>query len=205
MSLTLILIVATTLISFLAFNNQKIKYDLIFHPPSILQRHQYYRMVSSGLIHADFNHLLFNMFTLYFFGTAWENFYVNSLEINEGFYLILYFVAMIVANIPSLLKHRSDNRYFSLGASGAVSAVVFSMILISPWSTLYVFFLPMPAIVFAVLYVGYSIYMDKKGGDNINHGAHLWGTAAGIIITLLLKPAIGGFFIESLMRPQFEI
>lgn len=205
MSLTLILIVATTLISFLAFNNQKIKYDLIFHPPSILQRHQYYRMVSSGLIHADFNHLLFNMFTLYFFGTAWENFYVNSLEINEGFYLILYFVAMIVANIPSLLKHRSDNRYFSLGASGAVSAVVFSMILISPWSTLYVFFLPMPAIVFAVLYVGYSIYMDKKGGDNINHGAHLWGAAAGIIITLLLKPAIGGFFIESLMRPQFEI
>ena len=205
MSLTLILIVATTLISFLAFNNQKIKYDLIFHPPSILQRHQYYRMVSSGLIHADFNHLLFNMFTLYFFGTAWENFYVNSLEINKGFYLILYFVAMIVANIPSLLKHRSDNRYFSLGASGAVSAVVFSMILISPWSTLYVFFLPMPAIVFAVLYVGYSIYMDKKGGDNINHGAHLWGAAAGIIITLLLKPAIGGFFIESLMRPQFEI
>lgn len=204
MSLTLILVIATALLSFLAFNNQKLKYDLIFHPPAILKHHQYYRMVSSGLIHADFNHLLFNMFTLYFFGTAWENFYVEALQFNKGLYLVLYFVSMIVANIPSLLKHRNDGRYFSLGASGAVSAVVFSMILISPWSTLYVFFLPMPAIVFAVLYLGYSIYMDKKGGDNINHGAHLWGAVSGIVITLLIQPKIAGFFLERLMQPQFN-
>jgi membrane associated rhomboid family serine protease len=90
-----------------------------------------------------------------------------------------------------------------LGASGAVTAVLFSFILLAPWQTLYVFFLPVPAIIFAALYVGYSIYMDRKGGDNVNHSAHLWGAVWGIAFTLLMDPNVLPHFLDQLMKPSF--
>jgi membrane associated rhomboid family serine protease len=203
MTLTIAIIVVTALLSFAAFSNEKMMNDMIFHPPSVLKG-QYYRFITSGLIHADIGHLAFNMFTLYFFGKYWEQIFIDEIGIPKYMYLVMYFGAMIVADIPSLIRHGKDYYYRSLGASGAVSAIVFSMILLMPWSTLYVFFLPLPAIVYGVLYLGYSIYMDRKGGDHINHGAHLWGAIFGIVFTIILKPAIVPFFIDQLQHPQFN-
>jgi|SRR6476469_3145769 len=203
MSLTIILIALTAIISFSAFNNEKLMNDMIFHPPSVVKG-QWYRFITSGLIHADINHLVFNMITLYFFGRSWEAIFVEQLGTPKYMYLIMYFGAMIVADMPSLVRHSRDYYYRSLGASGAVSAIVFSMILVMPWSTLYIFFLPLPAIVYGVLYLVYSIYMDKKGGDRINHGAHLWGAIFGIVFTVVLKPAIIPFFWEQLQQPHFN-
>jgi membrane associated rhomboid family serine protease len=108
---------------------------------------------------------------------------------------------LVVSILPTYLKHQKDPNYRSLGASGAVSAVLFAFILINPWARIGVFFIPMPAIVFAVLYIGYSIWMDKRGGDNINHGAHLAGAAFGVLFMLALEPRVLAHFLQVLLRP----
>ena len=200
-TITIAIIIITAIISFTAFNNEKITNDLIFWPPMIKEKHQYYRFITSGFIHADIAHLAFNMITLYFFGRAMEMFFIA--KIGKIGFLLFYIVGIIVSEIPSYIKHRNNYQYRSLGASGAVTAVLFSFILLAPWQTLYVFFLPVPAIIFAALYVGYSIYMDRKGGDNVNHSAHLWGAVWGIAFTLLMDPNVFPHFLDQLMKPSF--
>ena len=111
--------------------------------------------------------------------------------------------ALIVSQIPSYIKNRNNYHYRSLGASGAVSAIVFSMILLMPWSTLYVFVLPVPAIIYAVMYLSYTFYMSRKGGDSINHDAHLWGAIFGIIFSVILKPEVVSIFLEAITHPHF--
>ncbi len=202
---TLLIIVITCLISFLSFSNNKLMSDLIFYPPAITNNNQWYRFISSGFIHADIQHLAFNMFTLYFFGKSWEFAYVGEFGVAEQWYLIMYLGALIVSQIPSYLKNKNNYHYSSLGASGAVSAVVFSMILLMPWSTLYVFVLPVPAIIYAILYLGYTIYMSKKGGDNVNHNAHLWGAIFGIVFSIVLRPEVIGIFLRSMLHPHFNL
>jgi membrane associated rhomboid family serine protease len=201
-TITVIIIIITVIISFTAFSSEKIINDLIFWPPMIKEKHQYYRFITSGLIHADIPHLAFNMITLYFFGRLVEE-YLFIPKIGKTGYLLFYIAGIIVSEIPSYIRHRNNYSYRSLGASGAVTAVLFSFILLAPWQTIYVFFLPVPAIIFAALYVGYSIYMDRKGGDNVNHSAHLWGAAWGVVFTLFMEPAIINRFIEQLMNPSF--
>ena len=200
-TITIAIIIITAIISFTAFNNEKITNDLIFWPPMIKEKHQYYRFITSGFIHADIAHLAFNMITLYFFGRAMEVFFIA--KIGKVGFLLFYIAGIIVSEIPSYIKHRNNYQYRSLGASGAVTAVLFSFILLAPWQTLYVFFLPVPAIIFAALYVGYSIYMDRKGGDNVNHSAHLWGAVWGIAFTLLMDPNVLPHFLDQLMKPSF--
>ena len=199
--ITLLLIAATALVSWLAFNNARWMERLILWPPAIQRRHQYDRLVTHGFIHADFQHLLFNMITLYFFGRLIERFF--SAYIGEVGFLLFYLSALVVAILPTYLSHRNDAGYRSLGASGAVSAVLFAFILLQPWSMIYVFFLPLPAIVYGVLYVGYSIWMDRQGRDNVNHSAHLWGAAYGVLFTLLLEPRVGPAFVQALFAPSF--
>jgi membrane associated rhomboid family serine protease len=199
--ITLLLIAVTVLVSWLAFNNARLLERLILWPPAIQRRHQYDRLVTHGFIHADFQHLLFNMITLYFFGRMIER--VFSAYIGETGFLLFYLSALVVAILPTYLTHRNDAGYRSLGASGAVSAVLFAFILLQPWSMIYVFFLPLPAIVYGVLYVGYSIWMDRQGRDNINHSAHLWGAAYGVLFTLLLEPRVGPAFLQALFAPSF--
>jgi membrane associated rhomboid family serine protease len=199
--ITLLLIAVTVLVSWLAFNNARLMERLILWPPAIQRRHQYDRLVTHGFIHADFQHLLFNMITLYFFGRMIER--VFSAYIGETGFLLFYLSALVVAILPTYLTHRNDAGYRSLGASGAVSAVLFAFILLQPWSMIYVFFLPLPAIVYGVLYVGYSIWMDRQGRDNINHSAHLWGAAYGVLFTLLLEPRVGPAFLQALFAPSF--
>jgi membrane associated rhomboid family serine protease len=197
--LTLAIIAVTCIVSFLAFNRPKLMDDLILWPPAILRHREYHRLVTYGLVHADVGHLLFNMMTLYFFGRAIESFYTAKLG-TLGF-LLFYLGGLVVSILPTYLKNRKNTNYHSLGASGAVSAVLFAFVLFAPWSRIIVFVLPMPAILYAVLYVGYSIYMDRTGRDNINHSAHLWGAAYGVIFTVLIAPWVFTQFLAELLHP----
>jgi membrane associated rhomboid family serine protease len=202
-TITLSIIVLTCLISATAFNNSKILDDLIFWPPAISVRHQYYRFVTCGLIHADIMHLAFNMFTLYSFGRVMEAYYMGVLGLPHYFYLLLYIGGLIAANIPTYIKRRDDYNYRSLGASGAVCAVMFSFILLRPWERLYLIVLPVPAIIFAVLFLVYSVYMSRKGGDNVNHDAHFWGALFGVVFTIALRPSVVSTFLNELSHPRW--
>jgi membrane associated rhomboid family serine protease len=141
------------------------------------------------------------MITLYFFGRHVERMFAPYLGV-FGFALF-YLSAVLVAILPTYLRHRHDASYRSLGASGAVSAVLFAFILVQPWALIFVFFLPVPAIVYAVLYIGYSIWMDRQGGDNVNHSAHLWGAGYGLLFTVMMEPRVVDVFLARLMSPSF--
>ena len=201
MSLTILIVAVTVLVSRLAFNNPRLADRLVLWPPAIDRQHQYDRLITHGFIHADFQHLLFNMITLYFFGRAVEGWFVPY--IGQVGFVLFYLSAILVAILPTYLRHRHDSRYRSLGASGAVSAVLFTFILVQPWSLIIVFVIPVPAIVYGVLYVGYSIWMDRHGHDNVNHSAHLWGAGYGILFTLMMEPRVGYAFLGQLLRPSF--
>jgi membrane associated rhomboid family serine protease len=177
---------------------------LIFWPPAISMRHQYYRFLTCGFIHADLMHLALNMFTLYFFGRGLENYYMGRLGLQDYYFTILYLSAMVIANIPSYLKQHDNYNYRSLGASGAVCAVLFAFILISPWETLRLYAaLPIPAILYAALFLGYTIYMSRRGGDNVNHDAHLWGAIYGVVFTIVARPSVVSSFLNELAHPRF--
>jgi membrane associated rhomboid family serine protease len=203
MPVTLIIIAITCIVSFAGFSNPRLIDRLILWPPAVTRGKEYWRLASCGLIHADGQHLLFNMITLYFFGGLIERFYAPYIG-GVGFALF-YVAGLVVSSLPSYLNHRNDAGYRSLGASGAVSAVLFAFILLQPWATIYVFFLPVPAIIYAVVYLGYTIYMDRRNTDRINHSAHLWGAVYGMLLTILIEPRVLGVFFQSLMQPHFRI
>jgi len=198
---TLLIIIVTTLISVLCFSNQKLLQSLIFSTLTI-KKGQIYRFVSHGFVHANPGHLFMNMFTLYFFGRAIEHYY--RLHLGSWGFIVFYLLAIVIAIIPSYIANRKNLHYASLGASGAVSAVLFAFVLMAPWSKLYLFAaLPIPAIVFAIAYVAYTLYAQKQNRGKINHSAHLWGAAFGIIATLAINPHLGIRFIQMLLNPTF--
>jgi membrane associated rhomboid family serine protease len=197
---TLALIALTGLASWLAWQNPKLMGRLILWPPAVA-RGEWHRLLSYGFVHADGQHLLFNMITLYFFGGLIERAYADYLG-PVGF-VGFYLSALLVSILPTYLKHRSDPAYRSLGASGAVSAVLFAFILISPWSLIFVFVIPVPAIIYALLYVGYSVWAERRGQDNVNHSAHLWGAGYGVLFSLIMEPRILGLFLSRLTNPSF--
>ena len=147
------------------------------------------------------------MFTLFFFGSFLER-YFKGYDLGGNLsYLALYFLGLIVSDIPSYIKHKNNYNYRSLGASGAVAAVVFATIVFSPWSSIYIYgAIKISAAVYAVLYIIYCVYMGKKSGDNINHDAHLWGSLFGLVFTLVLiaalQPALFTGIIEQLSYPS---
>ncbi|MDQ3618266.1 MAG: rhomboid family intramembrane serine protease [Pseudomonadota bacterium] len=198
--LTFILIAVTALVSWQAFDKPRLIERLILWPPAIDRKHQYDRLLTHGFIHADWQHLIFNMITLFFFGRVVEGVFAQLMG-PLGF-LFFYLSAIVVAILPTYLRHRHDPNYRSLGASGAVSAVLFAYILLAPWSLIFVFFLPVPAILYAVFYVGYSYWMDRQGGDNINHSAHLSGAVYGVLFMLLMEPRVGAGFLQKLLSPS---
>ncbi|TCM65183.1 membrane associated rhomboid family serine protease [Acinetobacter calcoaceticus] len=197
---TVTIIIITIIVSMMAFNSPQLKARLIFWPPA-MRRGQFDRFITHGFIHADGAHLLFNMITLFFFGSIIESFY-RQYFFDLGF-VLFYLGGLIFAILPSYLQHRNNAHWASLGASGAVSAVLFAYILFQPWKMIFVFFIPIPAIIFAVLYVAYSIWAGKRNSDNINHSAHLWGAAYGIIVTLLIEPRLIANFLQQLIHPPF--
>ncbi|HEU4773383.1 MAG TPA: rhomboid family intramembrane serine protease [Lysobacter sp.] len=199
--ITLVLIAVTVLVSWQAFDKPRLIDRLILWPPAIEKNRQYDRLLTHGFIHADWQHLLFNMITLFFFGRYAEQL-VTSMIGPAGFALF-YLSAIVIAILPTYLRHRGDRNYRSLGASGAVSAVLFAFILVKPWSLIFVFFLPVPAIVYGVFFVGYSYWMDRNGRDNTNHSAHLSGAIYGVLFILLMEPQIAGHFLQQLLNPSF--
>jgi len=198
-SLTLVIVAVTVLVSWRAFNDRALLERMILWPPAVERRKQYDRLLGYGFVHADWMHLLFNMITLWSFGTAVER--VFSELITPVGYLLFYLSAIVVSILPTYISHRRDPNYRSLGASGGVSAVLFAFILFDPWSKLIIFPIPVPipAFVFAILYVAYSIWMDRRSSDNVNHSAHLWGAAYGLLFTVLLEPRILGHFTQTLL------
>ena len=141
------------------------------------------------------------MITLYFFGREVERLFMPYIG-SIGF-VLFYVSAIVVAMLPTYLRHRHDPQYRSLGASGAVSAVLFVFILAAPWSLIFVFVLPVPAILYAVVYVGYSAWADRNAHDNINHSAHLAGAAYGVLFTVAMEPGVLASFLSRLLSPSF--
>lgn len=194
MLVTLIIIGVTVAVSVIAWGNPRLQQQLILWPPAVKRKKEYWRLLSYGLIHADGMHLFFNMFTMFFFGRNME--IVLGRLIGPLGLPLLYLGGLVVSILPSYLKHQDDPNYRSLGASGAVSAVLFAFILVAPGSTLAFFFIPMPAIVFGVIYLAYTWYMDRQSQDNINHSAHLWGAGFGVLFMALLEPRLIGDFLR---------
>lgn len=178
------ILVLTVAISLLGmFQVPDIINKFLFRPYFFLRQRQYDTMVMSGFIHADMNHLLFNMITFYFFAFPMERY------LGTGRFVLLYFFGLVISHTCTWWKERNNPGYASLGASGAISAVLFAYIVYFPTSMLYLFFaLPIPAIVFAVAYVWYSMWASKNARDNINHDAHLCGALSGIAFVAATDP-----------------
>lgn len=195
-SITLVIVIITGLVSLQAFNNPRLMDDLIFYPPAITRRHQWYRFFTCGLIHADAAHLIFNMISLYMFGRFVESAFVAIFHgAGKAFYLAMYVLALLVSLIPTFLKNKNNVNYRSLGASGAVSAVVFAGLLIAPYLEVGFFFLPpiIPGFVFGPLYLIISAAIDRRGGGKINHSAHFWGALFGLSYVLVVGKLLGNY------------
>ena len=199
--LTILIIGITVVVSLLAFNNREVFDKLKFNAYYIHHRKEWYRIVSYGLIHADWTHLLVNMFVLYSFGDIVEQFFKVYFETKAYlFYILLYIGGIGFSTLFDFGKYKNDIYYNAVGASGAVSAMVFSSIILYPAGKIFLFFIPIgiPAPIFGVLYLIYSAYMAKRGRDNIGHSAHFWGAIFGIAFTIALKPALAIMFFEQL-------
>ncbi len=203
MNITIILVIMTGIISFQAFNNSAIKGKLLFYPVSISNNGEWYRFLTSGFIHADWQHLIINMIVLYQFGEVVEYMFSGMFGEMMGriAYVILYLSSIIIASIPSYFKHQHNPAYAALGASGATSALVFAYIIFNPWG--WFLFPPLPAVLFGVAYLWYSSYMEKRGMDNIGHNVHFWGAIYGFVFTIItiiaLQPNMLQVFMNRLL------
>lgn len=156
----------------------------ILYPYQTIREQKYYQLITSGFLHADLNHLLFNMFTFFFFAFNLERI-IGSLD-----FAIIYFLSMLAGNLFTLYKQKDNYQYASLGASGAISGVLFSYILINPSASILIFPIPfpIPSWLFGIIYLGWTYYSSKRNYDNTNHYAHLFGALCGILLTILLTP-----------------
>ncbi len=201
--MTLAIIIITSIVSIYAFNNGTWFRKLLLNPYQLVHRKEYWRIVTHGFIHADWIHLLVNMFVLYSFGIFTEKAfaqlasygYIRHPQLN---YLVLYFGGILVSAIPSVIKHRDHPWYNSVGASGAVSSVIFITIFFQPKNLIFFYFIPVPAILFGVLYLIYSQYMSRKSEQHVNHDAHFYGAVFGFIYPLLIHPPLIQIFLSQI-------
>ena len=190
MLITYLIIAVTAIVSIYGFSNGEIFNKFKFNPYMVSKRGEYVRIFTHALLHADWMHLIVNMFVLYMFGGVVESVFKELIP-GAGFsYLLFYILSIPAASIPALIKRRNDHSYNSVGASGAVAAVLFASILIHPEGSVAFFFIPIPIPnpIFAVLYLAYSYFMDKRSKDNIAHDAHFAGAVFGFIVPGLLYP-----------------
>ncbi len=188
-TVTTAILAITCIVSFVSFSNQKLLDDLIFYPPAITHHNQWYRFITCGFIHADFMHLAFNMYSFYMFGNAIEN---ACIEIYGRYgatvYLFLYISSLFFCLLPTYFNNKENYNYRSLGASGAVSAIVFAFIFLAPIQGIGLIIIPgltAPAFIFGFIYLGVSAYLAKKGSGNINHSAHFWGAVYGVAFLIV--------------------
>ena len=200
-TITIVIIIVTCIVSFISFSNSDLENKLIFYPPAVSQNNEWYRFFSCGLIHKDIPHLLFNMYALYLFGQGQGesgvefDFMLIFKDLGKLMYLLLYVAALGVCLIPTYNSHKNNSQYRSLGASGAVSAVVFAYILFNPMQGVGLIFLPIfiPGFLFGIIYLLISYWLSKKGGSNINHSAHIWGALFGIVFVLIACRLFGDY------------
>ncbi|MFD3408100.1 rhomboid family intramembrane serine protease [Aquirufa sp. HETE-83D] len=198
---SILLIALTIIISLVAWQKPDLMGKMLMNPYRIQHRNEYWRFVSSGFIHADFTHLFFNLFSFFFFGVQLERIF-NQLfpTFASELYILFYVLAIVAADFPTFNKHKNNPNYNSLGASGAVSAVIFAGILFFPLEPIYLFgVLKIPGIIYAGLFTWYSIEMDKRSRDFVNHSAHLYGGLFGIMAMTLLYPKVWISFVEQIM------
>lgn len=200
--MTIILIVITVAVSYAAFNSPKLMDQLQFNASKIVHKHEYHRLVTHAFIHANWEHLFVNMIVLFSFGQAIEEYFKYNFGNNAILdYALLYLGGILVSNIYALIKHRNNYFYNSVGASGAVSAVLFAAIFFDPWNKILFFMiLPIPGIVFAALYLVYSYQMSMKQKDNVAHDAHFLGALFGFIFPILLNYQLFESFLDKLFR-----
>lgn len=209
-SITLLIVVMTGILSYQAFGNPRMRGRMLFIPDVINRMGEYDRFLTHGFIHADWMHLLINLFVLYQFGEFAELYFKAAYGPSMGaiLYTVLYIGGIVVSSIPSYVKHKENRMYAALGASGAVSAVVFVNIFFDPWNILYLYFIiPIPIVLAGVLYLWYSDYMGKKGRDNVGHDAHFYGAVWGFSFTVLsaviLRPDLLTRFMDLLLFREY--
>lgn len=186
---TFTLLFANVAISIWAFYSNPIYFERFSEwPYQIIHQRRYYQVLTSAFLHANFMHLFFNMFALFSFGTFLETVFINSYGEIYGslYFFIIYFVSLFTGSLLTVAFNYKNPGYVAVGASGAVSGVVFAYVILFPMNTIGVFFVPMPAFIFAFLYIGASIYGMKSKFGNIGHEAHLGGALGGIIATVIL-------------------
>lgn len=200
MYITYIIIGVTTVVSFYAFQSPSLMASLMMNPFYTHRKQQYYRFVSSGFIHKDHMHLLWNMLSFYFFGTAIEREFQKLFgDAGSVYFIALYLLAIVVSDVPTYFKHRNNPGYNSLGASGGVSAVIFAFIIFEPLSDICIYFaLCMPGFILGALYIIFSWYQGRRSNDNINHDAHLYGALFGFIFCVIVAPSSIGSFLEEI-------
>ena len=204
--MTITLIALTALASIAALKRRAIFDRLLLSPYRMVYHKEWYRIVTHGFVHADYVHLAVNMIVLYSFGKAVE-ITLDTLRI-DGItsipalhYLALYFGGMVAATVSTIAKHKDVYDYSAVGASGAVSAVLFAFIFFQPWSMLYLMgVIPVPGVVFGPLYLWYSSYMGKRAADNVNHDAHFYGALFGFLYPIAINPQLLWHFVCQLMR-----
>lgn len=200
MGLNIIIIGITVIISIIAFSNIELFDKLKFNAYLIKEHKQYYRFFSYALVHAGWLHLLINMYVLYSFGDIVEEVLMMRFAYRGVlFYGLLYVGGVLFSTLFDYRKQRSNPYYNAVGASGAVSAVVFASILLYPSGSIFIFPIPfpLPSWIFGIVYLVYSAYMGKKGTGNIGHNAHFWGAIFGIVFTIILVPNVISNFIET--------
>ncbi|MEI6087327.1 MAG: rhomboid family intramembrane serine protease [Bacteroidota bacterium] len=195
-TITVIILAITCIVSFSAFSNEKLMEDLIFYPPAVTNRNQWYRFITCGFIHADIMHLAFNMYSFYLFGRMVEEAFIQIFgDKGKLLYIFLYIIALIVCLLPTYLNNKDNYHYRSLGASGAVSAVIFAGIFIYPTMKMGLFLIPVmvPGFVFGPIFLLLSAYLAKRGHGNINHSAHIWGGVFGIVFLIICSQFLSNY------------
>jgi membrane associated rhomboid family serine protease len=206
MNVTIIIAIITFLISYRCFQDQGLMHRLKHYPYAENKNKEYYRLLSSGFVHGDWTHLIINLYVFYEFGSVVEKIFtmIHGELMGRIWFVILYFGALIISDLPTLIKHKNNPSFASIGASGAVSGILFAYILFEPWSMLALFFIiPIPAIVFAVLYLIYSSWAEKNQGGRIDHSAHYYGAIAGLIVTIASFPDVINLFLSKLSELPF--
>lgn len=199
--MVIIIVVITSLISIYAFSNASITEQLSLKPTLVYHKHQYYRILSHSLIHADWTHLIVNMYVLFVFGDVCNQYFEYYFGAKHTFlFMALYITSLIFSSLFSIFKHRNNQGYSAIGASGAVMAIVFTSIFFDPWNKLWFFgIIPIPGILFGIIYLIYSLYMGKKNIDNIGHDAHFTGAVFGFLFPLIVDFRLLNMFIEKLL------
>jgi membrane associated rhomboid family serine protease len=204
--MTYLIIAFTAIVSILSFRNSVYFSKLQFNAYQIYHRKEWYRLLSHGFLHANWTHLIVNMLVLFIFGPVVENLFKQhgfggSVRLSPLIFLLFYLLAIVLSSLLSLFKQRNNAWYNSVGASGAVSAIIFSYIFFNPWKKLYIYgILPVPGIILGVVYLIYSQYMSKRNVDNINHDAHFIGAVFGFLFPVIMDYSLMGNFIRDLVR-----